>query len=209
MKERELVQKIRDFIQDFDERAARAVKKLVLPATLGLGMAIAPGCGPDDDPGKTRPQTTRPSKADGVDGGVVALYAAPFPGDPNSCEGSCGAQAPGGCYCDDECFAYGDCCEDKAEQCDGNPVLMYAAPFPADGGVPAPTEDGGPVALYAAPFPGDPATCVSDDTSYCGTKAPAGCWCDDQCADYGDCCDDQPSCEMTALYAAPFPDPSE
>jgi hypothetical protein len=34
--------------------------------------------------------------------------------DPNSCwdTGSCGGQAPGGCYCDDVCVDYGDCCFD-------------------------------------------------------------------------------------------------
>jgi hypothetical protein len=34
--------------------------------------------------------------------------------DPNSCEDSnaCGAQAPGGCWCDNSCINYGDCCSD-------------------------------------------------------------------------------------------------
>jgi hypothetical protein len=36
------------------------------------------------------------------------------PSDPNSCwdTGSCGAQAPGGCFCDWECVDFGDCCYD-------------------------------------------------------------------------------------------------
>jgi hypothetical protein len=38
-----------------------------------------------------------------------------------SCKGICGQKAPGGCYCDDLCDAYGDCCPDKAAECDGTP----------------------------------------------------------------------------------------
>ena len=35
-----------------------------------------------------------------------------------SCAGSCGMQASGGCWCDAQCEAYGDCCQDKVEVCD-------------------------------------------------------------------------------------------
>jgi hypothetical protein len=35
-----------------------------------------------------------------------------------SCEGHCGAQSPGGCWCDASCELYGDCCVDKVEQCE-------------------------------------------------------------------------------------------
>jgi len=34
-----------------------------------------------------------------------------------SCDGHCGAQAPGGCYCDNECKANGDCCADYDAKC--------------------------------------------------------------------------------------------
>lgn len=37
--------------------------------------------------------------------------------DPMSCEGSCGADAPGGCWCDEACAQYGDCCADYQPQC--------------------------------------------------------------------------------------------
>lgn len=37
--------------------------------------------------------------------------------DDNSCEGSCGAQAAGGCWCDSACSYYGDCCDDKVDAC--------------------------------------------------------------------------------------------
>ena len=32
--------------------------------------------------------------------------------DPMSCESSCGSAAPGGCWCDEVCTEYGDCCVD-------------------------------------------------------------------------------------------------
>ncbi len=34
-----------------------------------------------------------------------------------SCAWSCGQSSPGGCYCDDLCFQYGDCCADVCETC--------------------------------------------------------------------------------------------
>ena len=39
------------------------------------------------------------------------------PPDPNSCEGQCGGQAPGGCWCDSQCARFGDCCPDKVAVC--------------------------------------------------------------------------------------------
>ncbi|PID37927.1 MAG: hypothetical protein CSB49_08240 [Proteobacteria bacterium] len=42
------------------------------------------------------------------------------PGPSNgSCQGYCGQEAPGGCYCDDQCATFGDCCADKQTLCDG------------------------------------------------------------------------------------------
>lgn len=38
-----------------------------------------------------------------------------------SCEGYCGEMAPTGCWCDEACAQYGDCCADKAEVCDEPP----------------------------------------------------------------------------------------
>lgn len=34
-----------------------------------------------------------------------------------SCEGACGDKSPGGCWCDDECADWGDCCLDYEEVC--------------------------------------------------------------------------------------------
>jgi hypothetical protein len=41
----------------------------------------------------------------------------PPPPAPATCAGYCGGQAPSGCWCDDECAAYGDCCEDICYEC--------------------------------------------------------------------------------------------
>ena len=38
-------------------------------------------------------------------------------GDPASCLGVCGGQAPAGCYCDADCVKYGDCCTDACKLC--------------------------------------------------------------------------------------------
>lgn len=35
----------------------------------------------------------------------------------DSCEGRCGGQAPDGCFCDDICSFFGDCCPDKFNEC--------------------------------------------------------------------------------------------
>lgn len=40
-----------------------------------------------------------------------------------SCKGLCGQKAPGGCWCDPKCDFYGDCCPDKATECDNTPKV--------------------------------------------------------------------------------------
>jgi hypothetical protein len=37
-----------------------------------------------------------------------------------TCKGSCGKKSPDGCWCDDQCQAYGDCCPDKDQVCTGS-----------------------------------------------------------------------------------------
>ena len=53
--------------------------------------------------------------------GLGELYGGggggPPPPGPNSCEGRCGGQAPGGCWCDNQCSFYGDCCADRTAVC--------------------------------------------------------------------------------------------
>ncbi len=48
--------------------------------------------------------------------GVSVQSEGPCPSEPSSCEGSCGGPADG-CWCDDLCEQYGDCCGDYEESC--------------------------------------------------------------------------------------------
>jgi len=41
----------------------------------------------------------------------------PPPADGASCANFCGGEAPSGCWCDDQCAGYGDCCADACDQC--------------------------------------------------------------------------------------------
>lgn len=50
---------------------------------------------------------------------ATGALAAPPPSD--SCELSCGTQAPAGCWCDNACTGYGDCCTDYVDECVASP----------------------------------------------------------------------------------------
>ncbi|MBW2735366.1 MAG: hypothetical protein JRH20_23530 [Deltaproteobacteria bacterium] len=39
-----------------------------------------------------------------------------------TCEGVCGGQATAGCWCDEKCTTFGDCCPDKGALCDARPT---------------------------------------------------------------------------------------
>ncbi len=98
----------------------------------------------------------------------------PTPNPGKSCKNSsggnyCGQKSPDGCWCDNLCEQYEDCCPDKKSVCDD--------PQPTPTPNPTPTPD---------PNPG-PNSCVG----YCGGKAPGGCWCDTMCDLFGDCCGDK------------------
>jgi hypothetical protein len=88
-----------------------------------------------------------------------------YTGCGNDPEGLCGnnVQAPDGCYCDENCFAFGDCCPD------------VCAP-------------GTCISLSGC----NPGGCNSNPAVLCGTgvQAPDGCYCDEACFSAGDCCPD-------------------
>lgn len=123
-----------------------------------------------------------------------------FEGGPppaSSCVGSCGGQSPGGCWCDDLCESFGNCCADKAAVCDAPPP----DPDSCEGHCGAQAPGGcwcddacvsfgnccaDKVAACGSPPP-DPDSCEG----HCGGQAPGGCWCDSACSFYGDCCDDE------------------
>ena len=81
-----------------------------------------------------------------------------------SCADSCGNLSPQGCWCDEICEFYEDCCRDKPKICASSPKK-----------------------------PPRKKTMISDLKScsgYCDEKAPSGCWCDTLCERIGDCCPD-------------------
>jgi hypothetical protein len=91
-------------------------------------------------------------------------------GDPfveGAC-GECGEESPDGCFCDDICAEEGDCCEDFVDAC---PDIAEASGL-GDGA------DGS-----------DPAFSCENS---CGEEAAGGgCFCDEVCAEFGDCCGDK------------------
>ncbi|NUN12653.1 MAG: hypothetical protein HUU55_03345, partial [Myxococcales bacterium] len=50
-------------------------------------------------------------------GVVVVPPPPPAPTGPVGCFGFCGDQSPDGCFCDEQCAAYGDCCPDLCDSC--------------------------------------------------------------------------------------------
>ncbi len=71
---------------------------------LVLGAILLAGCAEELD-GRGRGEWTPPAS-------VEEAMAA-------SCEGACDRQAPAGCWCDDQCDDYGDCCSDVGPMCRG------------------------------------------------------------------------------------------
>ncbi len=92
--------------------------------------------------------------------------------NPKSCKGYCGKKSPGGCWCDELCFKYNDCCDDIKIECKDIPP---PTPTPTPTTTPTPSPDP------------NPKSCKG----YCGKKSPGGCWCDDLCEKYNDCCSDK------------------
>ncbi|GMV41342.1 MAG: hypothetical protein AMXMBFR64_30580 [Myxococcales bacterium] len=120
------------------------------------------------------------------DGGACVM---PLP----SCAGACGGQSPDGCWCDDACTGYGDCCPDYA-------ALCAAGPPPAScegacgGQSPAGCWCDNACTGYGDCCPDYAAICKNADPtckSQCGGMSPGGCYCDALCASLHDCCDDK------------------
>lgn len=56
-----------------------------------------------------------------ADGTCCGDYETACTPETGSCFGFCGGQAPDGCWCDDACTSFGDCCVDESAACDGWP----------------------------------------------------------------------------------------
>jgi hypothetical protein len=74
-----------------------------------------------------------------------------------------GASADGSCFCDDVCAELGDCCSNKAEVCEGNTIV--------------------PDRVNVIP-----GLCEATDCGKNSKSDGSGCFCDDACAEFGDCC---------------------
>jgi hypothetical protein len=117
MKEQEMRQIVRDLL-------GQTMRRVVMPASLGIGLALAGGCD----------HRAVPVQTDGavqeIDQGNTARYATPFP-------------AP-------DLALRRDLSRDKpAPKLDGGepPALMYGVPFPVE-------PDAGMAGKYGVPFPG-------------------------------------------------------
>jgi len=131
----------------------------------------------------------------------------------NSCVGWCGESAPGGCYCDESCSVIGDCCADVCNACG---ELTFCSPGTETDCSDGVDNDGdGFTDCSDSDCPAClPETDCSDDVDndydgyndcadsdcaespdcscvgWCGTDAPGGCYCDEECLGFGDCCAD-------------------
>ncbi len=148
---------------------------LVVSGDVSVGPSPTPT--PEPTPGPT-PEPTPSPTPEPTPSPTPEPTPSPTPEptpDPKSCVGYCGAKTPGGCWCDDLCAKYNDCCADKIKVCDNPQPTPEPTPEPTPTPTPEPT-----------PTP-NPSSC----TGYCGAKTPGGCWCDDLCSNYGDCCTDK------------------
>lgn len=132
MSEREIREVLRSVCEDMDRRARRAVRggvrKVVMPAVLGAGLALGGGCSDDDIDKKQDASVSDGQVKDGAGDGVVpgpdAAYFAP----------------------DSIVYMGPDAGPPTPDLGPGNPDLAYMAP-PADGFAP----DAGPQIDYMAP----------------------------------------------------------
>ena len=137
-----------------------------------------------------------------------------------TCDGFCGLQNPAGCWCDDGCFGFGDCCADICEFCEeGNEEPCSCVPdcegkdCGADGcfstcgeceeGMACSEAQiceacgenacGGTCGECEEGFDCADGQCVASTCAgSCGSAQPTetGCYCDSQCFGFGDCCGD-------------------
>ena len=121
-----LLPMIEGYLQDFTSYQATVnIPGIAGGASLPLTVAVAPRTIQMSDTGAlisvhagvgapAGPHTGPGSMSRSGCGEAVAAAAGPA-----SCTGICGGQADSGCYCDDQCASYGDCCADIAAACSG------------------------------------------------------------------------------------------
>ncbi|MCH9684064.1 MAG: endonuclease/exonuclease/phosphatase family protein [Deltaproteobacteria bacterium] len=137
----------------------------------------------------------------------LALGEGSEPPSGPTCAGSCGGQSPSGCWCDDLCEDFGNCCADKVQQCDAPPEPEpEPEPDSCEGSCGGQAPGGcwcddlcegfnnccaDKVQQCDAPSEPEPEPDPNSCAESCGQQAPGGCWCDNQCEGFGDCCTDK------------------
>jgi hypothetical protein len=126
------------------------------------------------------------------------IYGPPSGGQ---CNGFCGGQAPIGCWCDNQCDGFGDCCPDVCADCPN--LNLCTGGGRCDGFCGGQARTGCWCDDQCAMF-NDCCPEVCDDcpnlrfcpklggfcAGNCGGQAPQGCFCDNLCMFFGDCCPD-------------------
>ncbi len=107
----------------------------LLGCCVAMGMSLTVGC---DEPIEGEPADQAADERGRGDVEDADADDVEFRAD-GSCQGVCGGQAPGGCWCDSQCAQYGDCCADKVQICDGPPPPPPPPPPPSSGDVPSNT----------------------------------------------------------------------
>jgi len=124
---------------------------------------------PDDVPSQEKEPVKEEPSENGSSPEETEQPGQPEPEKPESpqpmgCDGHCGSESPDGCWCDSECFDFGDCCDNICLHC--------------------PDQD------LSGEICNDGSELEHSCEERCGQQAPGGCWCDEQCSGYGDCCED-------------------
>jgi hypothetical protein len=143
----------------------------------------------------------------------VLIAAEHCPGQSNcnpfTCTGYCGGQGPAGCWCDELCFAYGDCCPFACydDQCPGlagcQPevtmcqgwcgAISGSAEFADCDEIGVHRGTTHPDVCHTCPeiFACQPINFSMTCADFCGAIVPyTGCFCDDLCCQFNDCCAD-------------------
>lgn len=147
--------------------------------TLGLSLTLL-ACGGEDPASAERGVISDPGpvKADGT----------------NSCKASCGGQAPSGCWCDELCTGFGDCCPDYQARC-GSPLTCANVKCAAGTHCELKGINGGSVPV-----------CIKDPLITCANmKCAAGYHCDDTIVDgkVVGCVPDKDPAACAAMLCAP------
>ena len=120
---------------------------------------------------------------------------------------NCDEQSAGGCWCDDKCSEYEDCCDDYEPVCvDGGET----------GGEEAGEEEGAEAGEEAGEDgPGDDGMEPMGCEGFCGGVSPDMCSCEEGCKELGTCCSDYeeactaPDCTLNVVLMGYWPPTNE